>query len=159
MRALLLSLLLLSGCAYYSFTGSAVPTHIKTVEVPLFKNEALVHAVAEDVTDEIIARTSRERLKLVSRDPDSRISGVILRYSHKASDYKGTRETTEIKSYVVRVSAKVTFEDLAKSKMLYSGTLQGEGFYDFATENEDIGRKRAIENLVEQIMTNALSGW
>ena len=41
------------SCGYYSFKG-ALPSHIKTVAIPLFENNTAYPNVAEDITNMIV---------------------------------------------------------------------------------------------------------
>ncbi|UCE05762.1 MAG: hypothetical protein JSW07_19560, partial [bacterium] len=51
-----LSLLLLAlfHCGYYSFSGSSLPSHIRTIAVPMFENRTTEFGVREDITDALI---------------------------------------------------------------------------------------------------------
>jgi len=160
MRKLLMVIpLLLISCGVYSFKGSSLPSHLKTIEVPLFENGALIQGVAEDVTDGVSLAMQRERLKIVPREGDASIKGTIISYQNRAYDYGGNRDKIDIASYAVTITAKIEFHDNELNKDIYKGLLKGEGVYDFNTEDEDIGRRRAVKALVEKIMINSLQGW
>ncbi len=155
----LLPLLLLLSCGIYTFSGSSIPSHMKTIEIPLFENSALVQGVAEDITDELTLSVQREKLKIVARDGDAAINGTVATYQNKAYDYTGGRENLDVKTYAVNITAKVVFRDQVDDKDLYNGVVSAQGIYDFETEDESIGRKRAVKDLVEKIMINSLQGW
>lgn len=154
----LLPFLFLS-CGIYTFSGSSIPSHMKTIEVPLFENNALVQGVAEDITDGITLAVQREKLKIVPRDGDAVISGTVATYQNKAYDYTGGREDLDVKNYVVNITCKVVFRDQVDDKDLYNGVISAQGVYDFDKEDEAVGRKRAVDDLVEKIMINSLQGW
>jgi hypothetical protein len=149
----------LFSCGIYTFSGSSIPTHMKTIELPLFENNALVQGVAEDITDKLTLAVQREKLKLVPRDGDAIITGTVATYQNKAYDYSGNRDNISIKTYAVYITAKVAFRDQVDEKDLYNGVVSAEGVYDFNTEDEEVGRKRAVDDLVEKIMINSLQGW
>lgn len=132
---------------------------MKTIEVPLFENAALVQGVAEELTDAVTARVQKEKLKIVPREGDASINGQVLTYSNTAYDYSGDRTTLNVKTYSVDISCKIIFKDKVGSKDLYNGTLSGKGVYNFETESEEIGRKRAIDDISDKIMSNSLQGW
>lgn len=152
-------LLIISSCGIYSFSGSSIPDGMKTIEVPLWESTALVQGVSQDVTDAVTLRMQRERLKIVPRDGDAIISGTVTSYTNKTYDYVGGREDLNVKSYAVDIVCKVVFRDQNNDKDLFNGILTGRGVYDFDTENEDIGRQRAVQDLSEKIMINSLQGW
>lgn len=154
-----LLLLFFTSCGYYSFSGSSIPSHMKTIEIPLFENRSYVQRVASDVTDKITDLAQKERLKLVSSDGDASLTGVILSYENKADDYSGDRTSLQVKSYAVFLTVEVTFTDKVKEKVLYTGTVSAKGIYDFATETEDDGIRRAVDEIAQKIMNNSLPGW
>lgn len=150
---------LLAGCGVYTLSGSSIPDHLKTVEVPLFDNRALAQNIPEELTQALSLAVRRERLKLVATNGDATISGTILSYRNAPHDYKGGRENLDIKAYAVSVLTEVTFLDNIKNDTIYNGKLSALGVYDFASENEDIGRERALKELVDKIIFNSLKGW
>jgi len=160
MRLFAITLVLLfTSCGIYSFSGSSIPSHMKTIEVPLFENGALVQGVAEDITDALTSRVQKEKLKVVHRDGDAVISGAVVNYTNNAYDYSGDRGNLNVKTYAVDITCKIIFKDKIDKKDLYNGTVSGKGIYNFDTENETIGRKRAVEEITEKIMLNSLQGW
>ncbi len=156
---LLFIVLLLTSCGIYSFGGSTIPKHLKSIEIPLFENKALVQGVAEDLTDKVISMAQRERMKLVASGGDATITGVVLSYTNLTDDYSGGRDDLNVKTSAVNITAKVDFIDNIKEKAIFSGTLSAKGVYDFDTEDEEIGRKRALEDLADKVLFNSLQGW
>ena len=155
----LMFFLVLASCGVYTFGGSSLPTHLKTIEIPLFENHALVQGVAEDVTDAITRSMAKEKLTVVANNGDAILSGVILSYNKKAYDYSGSEQDVDVNSYSVNIVTKVKFYDNIAKKSIYEGTLRAQGVYDFKTETEEIGRTRAVKDLVNKIMINSLQGW
>jgi len=151
--------LLLISCGIYTFSGSSIPSHLTTIEVPLFENAALVQGVAEDITDAITTAMEREKLRIVPREGNAIITGTVATYRNHAYDYSGNREDLNMKSYAVDITARVEFKDLVDETDLYNGVLTGQGVYDFDTESEEVGRERAVRDLVDKIMINSLQGW
>lgn len=132
---------------------------MKTIEIPLFENGALVQGVAEDLTDAVTSRVQKEKLKIVAREGNATIHGQVTNYSNTAYDYSGDRGNLNVKTYSVDITCKIVFKDNIDKKDLYNGTVSGKGIYNFETETEDIGRKRAIADISEKIMMNSLQGW
>ncbi|RKY83165.1 hypothetical protein DRP98_07780, partial [candidate division KSB1 bacterium] len=62
-------LLLLGGCAYYSFSGNTLPSYIKTVAIPLFEDQTSEFGIKEKLTDALISEFTRDNtLKISSQD-------------------------------------------------------------------------------------------
>lgn len=151
----------LCGCGIYTFSGSTLPGHLKTVDIPLFLNESLQPDVADLLTAQISQRMLSENLlRIVSNRGDATISGTVTSYSNAPYTYGAVlnRDVT-VNKYAVRISVKVTFTDNIRDKELYSGVLTGEGIYDFATENENDGQKRAITKVMDAILQNSVQSW
>jgi hypothetical protein len=147
-----------AGCIY-TFSGSSLPAHIKTVEVPLFENNALVQGVAERITEVLAQKVSREKLSIVARNGDSRIVGNVVFYRSSAQDYVGDRNTLTIKTYSVEIVVDIVFLDLKNGREIYSGRIASIGNYDFASETEEDGKTRAIEDITEKILQNSIKSW
>ena len=155
-----IALLALSGCLY-TFNGSTLPAHLKTVEIPLFSNQSL----EANIADEITQRLSREivggnLLKVVEHGGNAVITGAVTSYSNTPYTF-GATETRQVsvQQYVVRITAQVEFTDKKKDEAIYKGTVTGEGIYDLQKENEQTGKTKAITELVQRILQNSVQGW
>jgi hypothetical protein len=151
----------IAGCGIYTFSGSTLPSYIKTVEVPLFANQTLETGLAEDVTQKLSSRILGDNvLRPVSRDADATLSGVVTGYANQEYQYdiKRAREV-DVEEYMVRIAVRATFVDNKKNDTLFNGTVQGQGIYAFGSEQENEGRERAIDDAVQQIMEKSVQSW
>lgn len=153
--------LLLTACGIYTFSGSTLPSDLKTVDVPLFLNQSLEPTVADDLTQELNREVlSGNLLRVVSSNGDATISGTVTSYSNSPYTF-GAAEVRQVNvtQYIVRISADVNFFDNKKDKALYKGTVTGEGIYNFQTQTEQDGKQIAIKQIVQHIMQNSLQSW
>ena len=163
---LLLLLLLwceLCSCGFYTFSGSTLPSHLKTVDIPLFANQSLMPGVAEEVTDALTKRIlsmNLLRITSVAGRGDATIRGRVVDYSNTPRTYgtSGARQVT-VSEYVVHITVDVEFTDNKSSSFLYKGKIMGEGIYDFATQNEALGRANAEKDVVDQILQHSVQSW
>lgn len=158
--ASLVGLLSITGCIY-SFSGSTLPTHLKTVEIPLFTNNSLEPNVADDVTQELSKELlGNNLLKVVQKNGDAEIAGTVTSYVNTPYTF-GASDTRQVNvtQYVVRITADVDFIDRKKDESIYKGTVTGEGIYDLQKENEQTGKSKAVKELVQRIMQNSVQGW
>jgi hypothetical protein len=152
---------LCAGCGVYTFSGSTLPSHLKTVTLPVFLNQSLQPDVAEDLTAKINQKVlTTNLLKIVSTDGDATLSGTVTRYTNHPYTYgsEGYRNVN-VTQYAVSISVDVLFQDNRKNEPLYKGAVSGEGIYDLSTENEAAGRQRAIDLIVQQILQNSVQSW
>jgi hypothetical protein len=151
----------IAGCGVYTFSGSTLPGYLKTVDIPLFGNQSLQPDVAEELTTELNTQIlSSNLLRIVAADGDATIQGRVVGYTHNPYTYgaEGFRDVT-VTQYAVSISVDVTFMDNRKNEPLYKGVVKGEGIYNLDSENEDTGRRRAIEEVIEQILQNSVQSW
>lgn len=159
---LFLVLPLFFGCGIYTFSGSTLPGHLKTVNIPLFINESLQPDIAEKLTNEVTQKIQQNNLlKPVPKSSDASILGRVIRYDNRPYTYGSTEiREVDINSYAVVITIEVEFLDNKKDKELYPKmTITEEGVYDFKTETEERGQKIAIEKIVNQIMQNSMQSW
>ncbi len=149
------------GCGVYTFSGSTLPGHLKTVDIPLFLNQSLQPGVAEELTAELNKKVQESNLlKPVSQNSDATFNGKVLSYKNHPYTY-GTESLREVdvSSYSVTISVEVEFYDNKKDKVLYKGIITEEGIYDFNTETEEDGKRKAIDKIIDRIMQNSVQSW
>jgi hypothetical protein len=147
------------NCGIYSMSGSTLPLHIKTVELPVFGNSTLEPGIDDEVTAELAREIMKSQLRPANRDADATIGGTVTRYSHRPHTFGAGGADVSVELYIVQISADVKFYDNKKDQIIYEGTVSGEGTYDFGSEEERIGREKAVKNLVEKIIQNSVQMW
>jgi hypothetical protein len=148
-------------CGIYSFSGSTLPTHLKTVDIPLFTNTSLQPGIAEELTSKLSQQVlSANLLRTVSSNGDATINGRVTAYSNEPRSYGSTGfRSVTISEYVVKITVDVEFMDNKKNSSLYKGTVTGEGVYDFSKSTEAVGKETAEKDVVQQILQNSLQSW
>lgn len=152
---------LLSGCGVYTFNGSTLPSYIKTIDIPLFKNISLEPEIAEEITTEISKKVvSDNLLRVITDQGDATLYGEVSKYINEPYTY-GTTETRKVNvdQYIVRITADVDFLDNKKDKSMFKGPVTGEGIYNFSTEQESTGRVKAVADLVRKILEKSIQSW
>lgn len=143
------------GCGIYSFSGSSLPGHIKTVAVPLFENSTAFYGVSQPLTDGIIdALTQDNTLKIASpKNTDSMLKGSIMNVREQAGQYDRNEQASDFKVYI---TVKVIFEDRVKRIDLWEETWTEWGEYE---SDMDEGITQAAEKLSDKILNRMVSGW
>jgi hypothetical protein len=105
-----------AGCGY-SFHGN-LPEHIKTVAVPIFKNQSDVPGFENAITSAVISAFSGGgRLRVVPLDQaDSILEGEIL---STQIDGAGFDRNQNVQAYHLIVVLNVTFRDVRQNKVLW----------------------------------------
>ena len=157
---LLLIFILFTSCGYYSFKG-ALPSHIKTVSVPLFDNNTEYPNVREDLTNMIVDEFISDNSLTITDESnaDLIISGVITSISQRAASAVSGEQVEE---YHVYVNVKVKCEDVKNNKALWERTLSQYGVMDAATADDserEVAILVAMEKITEDILNNTLGYW
>lgn len=164
-----LLLLVTSGFAecYKPVTKNQLPSHIKTVAVPAFQNQALRYKIgsrfADAVINELIRRGRGLRVQGDREGADAVIEGVIknFNYSGVLLDDRGRARVFE-----VTIEAAVTVRDQTENRVLYDNqNFVFRGEYEFANDprnffnEEDPAVQRMARSFAESIvstLTNAI---
>lgn len=152
--------MLLSSCAYYSFSpGSA--SHIKTIAIPLFEDRTAEFGIREQMTEALVQEFTRDNtLRIVERDAaDSILEGVIVSVTDRAGPYDKQEMVQELKVYI---TVDVRYFDVKKNQEVWKDRLTQWGAYDpnaGGTAARQEGVSEAIRKLVTEILNRTVAGW
>lgn len=167
LSGLLVLLLLVSGFAecYKPVTKNQLPTHIRTVAVPAFQNDALRYKVESRFTgaviDELIHRGRGLKVQGDREGADAVIEGVMksFNFSGVLLDDKGRARIFE-----VTIVAAVTVRDQTKNRVLYDNqNFVFRGEYEFANDprnffsEEDPAVLRMSRSFAESIVSTLIN--
>ena len=153
-----------ASCAYTTNTA-LLPSHLKTVAVPVFENGTTEYTLEQDVTDAVIARfVADNHLKVVDeRSAHAVVKGRITTYRNAVF---GFSQSAQAQEYRVTLGASVTFKDQVKNRQLWSepDMIKTANYYVVDTPGDSArteldGRKQAIAKLAEEIVTRSVEGW
>ena len=153
------------GCGIYSFSGSSLPSHIKTVAVPIFENETLEFEIANQVTDAITDRFIKDgRLNVTGETrADAVIEGRVMTYENKVHNYSAD-DTPE--DYIVVLRVAVQFRDAVKNREIWKedGLVVSAVYLVVAgskeaLSDEESARAQAISELAEDVLARTMEQW
>ncbi len=153
----------LLSCAY-SFSGSSLPGHIKTIAVPTFGNETLQPGLEREATEAVIeVFVDDGRLNLGGTgSADALVEGRVLGYENQVFGI-GAGETAE--EYRVTIRFAVVVKDRVKGKDLWSNdALVAQSTYTVDARgdepsSEEAARAEAIRKAAEDILAHTLEEW
>jgi hypothetical protein len=148
------------SCGYYGMSVS-LPSHLKTVAVPLFSNETLEYGVDQKLTDAVVSELIDDNsLGVVDVDgADSVIEGTILSYEEEVYGYD---QEGNVREYRVQFTARVLFRDLRREEISWEEQMTGWATYSVSGEEsrtEEEAQSEAISKLAEDIVSRAVKGW
>lgn len=148
-----------SGC--YGFAGGGLPRHIRTVAVLPFENNTPVAELPIELNAALRAAVER-RLGLRTAPEDRAgaiVRGTIVRYDADvpvAYSADPSQATTSRRLLAIVVDVEII--DSQASEILFARKgVRGEA--EYPEGGEPAGRRRAIENIVSDVINGAQSQW
>jgi hypothetical protein len=165
-RSILLTILIFASvCVFagcYSFTGSSVPPHLKTVGVELFEDQsgAGIPDLRENIRDKVTAQFNSDNSLQVTdvTKADCEVSGSI---STVVDAPLVISAGTDVTSRRVTINVVADFQDLTLKKKVWEKTFTNFG--DYVAGSSIAARQAAIdaatEKISEDIVLAVVSGW
>ncbi len=161
--ALLLAALAgLAGC-FYSFTGSSVPPHLKTIAIPLVDDQSAsgIPGLREELTNKLIDRFRGDNSLEVTDDrthSDAILEGIVVSVADQAQVVAQGETVTRRR---VTVAVKATFQDMKLRKKIWSKQFSEWGDYESSggPPQRQTAIDAAVDKLAEDILLDAVSGW
>ncbi|MBN1504311.1 MAG: LptE family protein [Candidatus Eisenbacteria bacterium] len=158
-----MALPLVLSCGYTA--SSSLPGHIKSIAIPVFKNETLEYRIEEEITNAVIEKfVADNRLRVVSeKDAASVLLGTVTGYQRRVFSYSASEEAQE---YEVTVKVAVEFKDASSGRIIWKDESLVTSARYFAldmagqkAQTEQEGRLPAVAFLANDILTRTVEGW
>lgn len=152
---------MVTGCSY-SFTGSSVPSHLKTIAIPLFDDQSGSGepSLREEFTKKLIDRFVQDNsLQVTDRSAaDAIIEGTIVAMPDQPLVVEAGETVSKRR---VTITVKATYQDLKLRKKVWEKEFSNWGDYESSggIESRSAGIAAAIEKLTEDILIETVSGW
>jgi TolB-like protein len=155
-----LSALALGGCLY-GFAGGGLPPSIKTVAVLPFDNQTPEPTLTQEIS-RAVREAVEQRLGLrqsAETQADAVVRGSITRYEPDLPvAYAGDDSSVTVTRRQVQITVSVEILDQKQGKALWQRNgLTVRGDYESGAELE--GRRKALDDLVVNIVEGAQSQW
>lgn len=159
----LLILPFLLSCGYTA--SSSLPGHIKSIAIPVFKNETLEYRIEEEISNAVIDKfVADNRLRVVGeRAASSVLLGTVTGYQRRVFSYSAGEVAQE---YEVTLKVAIEFKDASSGRIIWKDESLVSSARYFAVEmagqkaqTEQEGRLPAIAFLANDILTRTVEGW
>jgi hypothetical protein len=155
-----LSTLVLGGCLY-GFAGGGLPPSIRTVAVLPFDNQTPEPTLTQEIS-RAVREAMEQRLGLRQASEaraDAVVRGTITSYDPDLPvAYEGGEDRdVDVTRRQVRITMSVEILDQKQGKALWQRNVAVTGDYDPGRESE--GRRKALDDLVVNIVEGAQSQW
>jgi len=155
---------LAGGCAYT--VRSTLPSHLKTLAIPVFQNNTVEFGLADDITQSLVNGFLTDRSLRIAqeRDANAVLRGSVVAYKNQVFGYTTTERATE---YEIVLTVSVTFRDMVKNRDLWKDdALTVRTTYNVTAvsatqpaQTEADGRKDVIQKLTDRIVSRTVQGW
>ena len=150
-----------AGC-HYSFTGSSVPPHLKTIAIPLFDDQSGFGEpnLRENLTNKLIdAFIHDNSLEVADKThSDSIVQGTIVAVRDEPSVVAQGEAVTKRR---ITITVKAAYQDMKLKKTVWEKELSNWGDYEISggPAQRQTGIDDAIKKLSEDIVLETVSGW
>lgn len=152
----------LIACCAYSFTGSSVPKHLKTIAIPVAddRSGAGISGLREQLTQELITQFIDDNsLQVTERSQaDALLECTIVSYTD-APSIVGAGESVEQRR--VTIIVQVIYKDLVKRVNVFDKRFSNYGDYKSGTTEalRQEASDAAVNKIAEDILLAVVSGW
>ncbi len=155
-------LLGISACSY-SFSGASVPSHLKTISIPVFsdKSGSGEFDVNQKLTKQLIQKFIDDNTLLVSDRLNSNalLEGTVTALSDAPTVVSGGEKITTRR---ISISVRIVYKDLVKKQQIFDRSFSNYGDYPVGGDITTVRKQaidKAIERIAEDILLGVVSNW
>lgn len=150
----------------YSTSPALLPSHLKTIAVPVFENATAEPALEREITDAVISRfVADNHLKVVDeRTATAVLRGKVTLYRNAVFGFSTGRGAAQ--EYRVTVGTSVKLKDQVKNRELWSDDdlVRTANYYVVDVPGQPArteldGRKEAVAKIADEILSRTVQGW
>ncbi len=150
------------GCCTYSFTGSSVPEHLKSISIPIAEDRsgAGIPNLRESLTEELVNKFVEDNsLQVSDRSGSDAILDCTVTSVSDAPSIVSAGEDVSFRK--VTITVNVTYKDMVKRKTVFDKSFSNYGEYKPGgdTSGRDGAITQAIDKITEDILLAVVSGW
>ena len=136
-----ISCFLFSGCGYHLIgTGNSLPTHLKTISIPVFKNSSSQPEIHRELTSAVLeAFISDGRLKVAKKGNADLVMDATLVFYQKRNVSFGSQDL--VSNIIVEVEIDLTITDQIKNKIFMKEKFKTQ--WDYKSTSDIAATERA----------------
>jgi len=147
---------LLWGCSY-SFTGSSVPTHLKTISIPIIKDKSgsgeanISNNLTQNLIQQFIDDNSLQVTNSVNSD--AVLAVTIVSFQERTEVVSGENEKASVRRITITVNA--SYKDLVMKKTIFDKQFSNYATFDAISKSIE-NRQNAIQLAIESVNLDLL---
>ena len=152
----------LTGCCTYSFTGSSVPEHLKTIAIPIAEDRSGsgIPNLSASLTQELINQFIDDNsLQVTDKTKANAILECTIVSFADAPSIVSAGESIDQRR--VTITVQVVYKDMVKKVTVFDKSFTNYGDYKpgEAENTRDQATTTAINYIAEDILLAVVSGW
>jgi hypothetical protein len=160
---LLLILLVAPSCNYGLSTAGGFPPNVHTLYIAPLDNKTVKADLQQQIFSALQEKLPRSLGVLLAGEDaaDAVLRGEITRYNDAAQNYRpGEQGNVTVIQHQVEIGVALRIIDVKNNVYIWeSAGIVGRGQYRPDTQNDEVARRTAIDNLIQQIIDGAQSQW
>ena len=154
----------LAGCSY-SPSPALFPPHLRTLAVPVLRNQTTEPNLEQEVTQAIVDRFVQDnKLRVVAEsEADLVLSGAVVKYTNAVFGFNANEQAQE---YQVAVTVQLTARDRVKNREMWrdDNLVRTTNYFVVATPGQEqkdqySARKDAIAKIADAVLNKTVEGW
>ncbi|MEX0648706.1 MAG: LptE family protein [Balneolaceae bacterium] len=158
------SLFLLAGCFNYSFTGTSIPSNVRTIHIPFFsdRSQSGLGDLSDRLNRALIERfVNQSRLSLTNEQEtaDAFVEGAIQNYTNRPFSVGGDEQANLNE---IQITVRATFQYADDEEPLWDKSFSGNATYDVIAnpvEGEIEAAETALQQIARNMFNDAVSNW
>ena len=164
-RTLVVFVAIVAGGCSYSPSPSLFPSHLRTLAVPILKNETTEPNLEQEVTNAIVNRFVQDnKLKVVAEaEADLVLSGSVVRYVNAVFGFNAREQAEE---YQVAVAVRLTARDRVKNREMWrdDNLVRTTNYFVVTPAGQEpadqyTSRGDAISKIADAVINKTVEGW
>lgn len=156
--------LLLAGCINYSFTGTSIPSGVRTIHIPFLQDRSqsglgdLSDRLNRTLVDRFVNQSSLS-LTNEQENADAFIEGAIQNYVNRPFSVGGD-EQADLNE--IQITVRAAFQYASEEEPLWDKSFSGSATYDVASnpvEGEIEAAEEALQQIAQNMFNDAVSNW
>lgn len=154
------------GSCGYTTSPALLPSHLKTIAIPVFENTTTEFALEQEMTDAVVRRfVADNKLKVVDeRSANAVVHGRIIGYRN--SVFGISTDQAVAQEYRVAITVEVVFKDQVKNREVWTdpSLVKTANYYvqdvpGQVARTELDGRREAITKIADEIFSRSVESW
>ena len=155
--------MMVAGCGYTA-SPALLPSHLKSIAIPLFENETSEYTLEQDITDAAVkVFVTDNHLRIVDeKTADCVVKGKVTQYRNTVFGISNAELAQE---YRVTIAVNVVFKDQVKNREIWHDDIvKTANYYVQAVPGQQAkteldGRKEAIQKIADEILSRSVESW